>query len=384
MRRHPHVWPLRMAIVLAVTGAVMSGCAPGGGSQGLTVDHMASLATNPAAAVSFFSDMSDQDIIQVNIGATSGSPMTSVGLASHVGDVLDQRWSDNGNSAGHALIAAGCPESGQVLDQTRSQIGTQLLVAVAARRQADHQWVPAPGVALAITRITGCNMASVFRVSPRAVPGNPDAITWPDAAVAGHGAQDSDGSWLVGVNAVVLGTALQVAGAAGQNTDAMLAAWQDQLPAFFAANIGTDQQSITDLYLNPSSQAVKTAQLSGCVLSFITNNAIAGTRDNSNLSSLGAQIERAGWSATSAAYAAFVQALANAGYFTQDVINAVNGSNKDFLIPDPPAGLQPGSRVNMDDPEVANWLQTSLVSHPATIITAVGRGNVDRFVAAVP
>ena len=371
-----------MISVMSLVGCVSRPVLP----SGLDVSQMASLAADREAALDFFSSMTSADTIHANASGVKGAEVSDVRIASRIGQVLDQSWADDGRAAGQALSVAACPPPGSAADQQSTQIATQALAAVTAQKQSNHNWVPAVGIASGVSTILECNMGTIFQVAPRTNISDPAVVTWPASSVLGQGVKTPDGTWLLGVNGVEVGTVLQVISSAGLGADPILAAWQDYLPGFFAANISTDPSSIAKFYLGASSSAIDAASLSACVLSFVTHNPIAGAVGNPNLSSLATQIGQAGRAATPLAYAALIQALANAGYFKPDVIATIEDRNSDLRVSEPPPGLQPGDTVDLDNMVIASWLQTNLHSHPGTIISAAAPGGVldNRFVVPIP
>jgi len=373
-----------LSLVVATTLVGLAGCTESS-SHRLTEAQMRMLTGDPMTAVRFFSDMSTAETIRINVSGELGGAMTDVTIALNIGKVLDQTWTDGGNSAGNAIVAAVCPELGTQMDQSRAQVGTQLIAAITSRKQANHTWTPVYGVAAGVSRILACNIASLVGASPRVGLGLPVTVTWPEIPVSSQGTLGPDGSWLLGVNGIEFGTTLQLTTAAGQSVDSILAAWDEYLPVFFTGRIGTDQQSITALYVDAQSAASHAAMQAGCVLAFIINNPMAGTRENPSLSSLGIQIGKAGMAATSAVYASFVQALVDAGYFTPDVIAQIN-NNYSFHLTQPPPGLQPGDQLDLNNTQVTAWLNDSLLAHPYQLIKSARPGDPTdtRFVVTIP
>jgi len=381
----------KCAVILIISGIVslsLAGCGVHASTPDLPVAQMMSLAADANAAVAFFSDMSDVETEHIYESGTRVGSAIDVPVAASVKQTLDQQWPDNGEAAGRALVAAVCPQNEADISPAQAQIGSQVVVLVAARKQASHEWAPLDGIARAVTQIIVCNMPSLFDAAPRTSLGNTSKATNPAVELSGQGRQGANGHWLLSTNAVVLGTAMQAIAATTLDTGTLLAAWQRYLTVFLPESVGSDKDSIDALYLHRSSSpALAAANVTGCTLSFIVDNAMAGIQPNDPRSiAVRQSMEAAGLNGISVAYSAYIQVLADAGYFAATTVQTLNDEYPALSIPHPPPGLQPGVEVDLDAPGVADWLVTSGIAIADNIISSANPGlqSDARFVAPLP
>ncbi|MCL1841349.1 MAG: hypothetical protein FWF75_06350, partial [Propionibacteriaceae bacterium] len=145
----------------------------------------------------------------------------------------------------------------------------------------------------------------------------------------------------LGLNATVLGTAIQAIATNPDNITTITTAWGKELPDYLDAHIHTDQTSLTELYLFPSgSPAGYLADQTADVLAFIVNNARTGAPGGA-WGSTAATIGTAGAHMEETIYPAWVTALAHTGCFAPDAIAQINQLHN-LNIPNPAEPITSG------------------------------------------
>ena len=408
------------------------------------VGVMAMLANNPQASAAFFSNMDGKT--EVSIDAL----LSAVPVSARIQWAIDREWPDMGAAAGLALASASVPTPGQPLTQQQAQVGSQTMIIIASEKywaamRGDYAWQVTSGIGHGAALIIAGNPASLFNASPYTAPENSDQVITPTVEISGNGFVGADGNTYLSVDYSVLGTVIQAISRDANSVDAIMSAYGAYLPTFLGNNISSDDQAITDLLAKSDCPALTKA---ASILAFIVDNALAGqgyveatpetnilletymsiagagaglaasyvdpgfgvavtvgvlavtlidqfATDATNKALLDAENARKdtsqqtmtqGTDATIAAYAAFIQALMNAGYFDPTVISALSDRNPDLGLTIPPPGLQPGDTLDLTDPDIAKWLEQNLHIHPKTVLAAAHPGDPadDRYVVKVP
>jgi len=411
---------------------------------------MLMLAKSPPAAAVFFSDMDGATNVTIDLDGQTGGETRSIPVSPHIQWAIDYPWDwiDEGRAAGAALATASCPLAGDQLTVQQSQVGSQTLIFIASMKQTNHDWVPPSGIGNGAALIIAGNPASLYAASPYMSPGNTNHVIVPDVPVSANGLVGSDGSNGLSVNATVLGTVIQAISQDPANIDTVMIGWAIYLPSFFYTNVDSSESAMMELFAHPTtSSALSAADTSASVLSFIVDNALAGRTttpaeadalsqryyglastainvafsgvhstplsvfvvlgqgalaaaderlrswwqtynqtqaDNTRQAS--EQIEMAGMDESSIAYRAYIQFLTDAGFFATATIQAWNDQNPTWPLPDPPPGLQPGARVDLDDADTSKWLADSDIALADNVIasTQPGHSTDQRFVVPLP
>ena len=404
---------------------------PDGSSSGDIVQSiMTMLANNPDAATLFFANMTDKSDVTIDLdGISGGDDQTTVSISGHILWLFNRSWEDDGETAGRALATAGCPQPGQDRGINQSQVASQALIAATSFKQSDHDWHPQPGIGTGLAVIIAGNMDDLYISAPGT---NSDGSVGATSTIPvdGKGYFTGDGMHL-GVNSTIFGTVIQAIANDQNNTDIIMAGWADYMLEYLRIHVTAAPQTIdtrdprVEFYLHPNSSRAEQALLNvGGVLDFIIDNALARLGDGVDSSSaesllksfaaaavgiilavtdapvavgVGASAAFLGldvmdwWGGKAAAaraaaeqaavgqdadaaadamYGAYLQILAELGYFDPAIIEAYNYYHNDDHSNPPVTGTD-GFDPNAGTADVEDWLDTTNVSDAKTKIRAL-------------